>query len=1092
MDNWFDRIRARIPRDKFYPPGYDPTTSLVRKNLLDTRLKVGQTSPRLLYIEGQAGQGKSTLASQYLAETRHPFAWYQLGAEDQDPVFLATALLVALMENLPGFSSPLLEKMLAAGEASAAEAETLARVLAKDLAGALSREFVLVFDDLHLLDQSPFSLGFLQALLDLPPPRLRLIFVSRESPPPTLSQFFAGPASVVIGNHELSLDKTEIASLFNDIFQIPLSRQEVQDLHAATEGWIAGLILAGHGLQGTAFQYTRIPSQSPRSLLQKGGVIDFFKTEIFARVPERLRRTLYKLSLLDEIPLPLARDLADIPDIDEVLEMLRRRNFFLRGLDDHNQVLAFHALFREFLQEQAAKNLPRQELTEALQKAGRHFLTQDDPVKALRYFLQAGDFGMAETILRQTGMALMAVNRIITLRGFLQQIPAEIVRRHAWLSFYAGVICMDHDPVAALPHLERARESFAGQGDELGEMLALAQLMHYRVSIDARHNLGRTYLGRIEELFERNRERLDISGQIRIAQAIAGGHCFFDYNMVKTEIYSQLALELSERFGLDNHTATTRAVRCYRHAFVGNWLGLREEVEKALPYLLNPRVSSQAKMTSSITLASWLILEGNFPAYRRAKDLLQSALEKSLMAQSVAMPYLLIYDAYLALGQGDFRQLKVLVERGLSLGGVGASPHHRSQFLHFKALTCAWEGDRDRAIKAAEESRRMRIEVGPGRFDALNRVVLGAAFTRLACYEEAESLLSSALDICQEYAEEHLLAAACLHRAYLRLQAGSLEQAREDLGRGLAVMKKNGYVYFFGWIPEVLGPLLQEAVRSGVEVDYAKTLAAERMDKVILADANTIPLLNIRTLGRLELELAGEVRVRETDLSPSQRQFLALLVSSPGRRISQEQMQLLLWPDNSPEKSRSTFDTLLSRLRKTLEPLLRPVPVKHYLVLQKGILCLENCRVDAEEFTAAAQAGLRHAQREEPWQAGIALDRAVELWIGPYLAGLAADDVVDARRGELEGLYIKTVGLWARLRAGAGRVAEAIEVATAALKLDPTNHALVQLLYGLQTQAGNPVEAGKVIKAYREQLEREEFSPEEIGQALESLWALGP
>ncbi|BCR06430.1 hypothetical protein DESUT3_34990 [Desulfuromonas versatilis] len=1092
MEHWFDRIRARIPKNKFYPPGYATGACLVRQHLLNTRLKAGSTSPKLIYVEGQAGQGKSTLAMQYLSESTAPYVWYQLGPEDQDPVFLAAALLAGLMEKLPEFSSPLLEQMLAAGEASAAEAPTLARVLAKDLAGSLSGELSLVFDDLHLLGQASFSLCFLQSLAELSPRALRLIILSREKIPDGWEPLVDGGRGAMIGNSDLALDKTEIASLFNEIFRIPLSPQEVQDLHAATEGWIAGLILAGHGFQGTVFHYTTIPAHPPRSLLKRGGILEFFKTEIFSRVPGHLRRTLYKLALLDEIPLSLARELAEVPDVEEVLETLRRRNFFLRGLDEGNRVLGFHALFREFLQEQAAAELSGEELSGALLLAGRHYLDQGDPVKALRYVLPAGDFSLAEAILRRTGMALMAVNRVITLKGFLQQIPEQVVFRHAWLSFYAGVICMDHDPMAALPHLDRARECFADQGDDLGEMLALAQLMHYHVSIDARHNLGRPYLGRLEELFARYRDRLDAPGQIRIAQAIAGGHCFFDYDMGRTDTYSRLALELSERLGLDNHTATTRAIRCYRHAFVGNWRALREEIEQALPYLLNPRVSAQAKLTTSMTQASWLILEGDFRSYRRAKVLLRGALEKSLVAQSVATPFLLIYDAYLALAQGDLQQLRRLAEDGLALEGVGASPHHRSQFLHFEALARAWDGDGEGALRASELSRRLRIEVGPGRFDALNQMVLGAAFTRLQRPDEAHAMLERACEVAQAYADEHLLSGALLHRAYLRMQLGETGPAREDLARGLALMKKNGYVYFFGWIPEVMQALLQEAARSGIEAEFARDLAAERLDTALLNDGGCIPLLEIRAFGGLNLALGGETRVRETDLSPAQRQLLALVISAPGRRIAQEQLQLLLWPDSSAEKSRSTFDTLLSRLRKTLEPLLHPVPVKHYLSLQKGILCLENCRVDAEAFVAAARGGLRHAQREAPWQGAIALDLAVELWRGPYLGGLAVDESVDRLRAELEGLYFKVVGLWARLRAGAGLVSEAIEVASAALKLDPTNHSLVQLLYGLYTQAGNPVEAGKVLKAYREQLEREEYSPAEIGQALESLWAPAP
>jgi ATP/maltotriose-dependent transcriptional regulator MalT/DNA-binding SARP family transcriptional activator len=1088
MDCQFDRLRARVPKDKFYPPIYDSANCLLRQKLLKEYFKKGQSFPRLLYVEGQAGQGKSTLAVQGLTEAGRSFVWYQLTVEDQDPLFLATAFLVGLQDKLDGFSAPQLEKILASGEAAAAEVQVLAEMLADALSFSIPEGLCLVFDDLHHLSSSLASFVFLQTVVERAPTGLSMVFLSREKPADAWEPLLAAPGAFLVENIELELDKTEIAFLFNELFRVPLSGVQVQELHRATEGWIAGLLIAGHALQNQSLTNTE-GMQQILAMLLKEGAIDFFRAAIFSQVSDSLRLALCKLSFLEEIPLPLAKGLTNVVGIEEVLELLLRQNFFLRSLDDQNQLMALHALFREFLQRQAKAELTQGEIAAIFQKAGGYFLEKGDPVKALRYLLQANDFDAVETILRQAGMALLAVNRIITLQRVLQQIPEEVILQYPWLTFYAAVVRMDHHPATSYAYLQQARDGFVACRDELGEMFTLTQQMHYHVSIDARHNLGRDCLERVEELFEKFGESLDLPGQVRMTQALAAGHCFFDYDMVKTDTFSDLALAWSEGKGLDNKSAATRAIRCYRHAFVGNWPGLRAEIEKTFPYFLNSRVSAHIKLTLLITQASWLILEGNFPAYGRAKELLQAAAGKNLLAQSVAAPFLLIYDAYRFLAQGQWTRLEETVRQGLALQGVGASPHHQSQFLHFQALICSWQGDEAGARQAAEESRRMRLEIGPGRFDALNQIVLGAAFIRLGCLGEAASLLNAACSIAAEYGDNFLLSSSRFHRAQLHRQMGAVEDTREDLAQGLALMKANGYVFFFGWMPEVLEPLLVEAVLTGIESDYARKLAAERLDMAILVDGSTIPLLHICSLGELTCSLRGEVRVREADLSPAQRELLALLLSSPGRRVSQEQLQEHLWPDSSPEKSRSKFDTLLSRLRKTLDPLLQPVSVKHYLSLQKGILCLENCRVDAEGFVAIAKAGLRHAQKEEFVQAGLALEGAVALWQGPYLEGLPGNDAVAVVRYELEALYLKTVCLWGKLLARAGQTDRVVDVAASALRLDPTHHGLVQLLYGLYTQSGDPVQAGKVIRSYRQRLEREDYSPEDVEQALESLWS---
>ena len=76
--------------------------------------------------------------------------------------------------------------------------------------------------------------------------------------------------------------------------------------------------------------------------------------------------------------------------------------------------------------------------------------------------------------------------------------------------------------------------------------------------------------------------------------------------------------------------------------------------------------------------------------------------------------------------------------------------------------------------------------------------------------------------------------------------------------------------------------------------------------------------------------------------SRSQRECLALLVAAPDGQIDQEALQLLFWPDSSPEKGRSNLDTMLSRLRKTLQDRIAPLQAKDYLKLQKGTIVITS------------------------------------------------------------------------------------------------------------------------------------------------------
>lgn len=707
----------------------------------------------MVYIEGQAGQGKSTLAVQYLAGLGAPFGWYQVGPEDQDPVFLSMALLRAFKNLLPEFSSPLAERMFESGEVAAKDIRTLAAIVARDLAGQLRFDLHLALDDLHLLEDSPASLSFLTEFLARAPARLRFVLISRSAPPAAWKT--TGHDAVHIGNDELALDKTEIAMLYGEVLHIPLSLRDVNSLHAATEGWIAGVLLAGSSLPSK--QGGGLTSQV---LLQKRGVLDFFTSDIFAGLPDNLKSTLLKLSLLEEIPLALAKRLSDQSDICAVLEMLRRRNFFIRGVDEQGTVLVFHALFREFLQHQAREQLGLAEIRNTLRQAGDHFLEQGDAIKALRHLLQAGEFQAGEKILRQAGMTLVATNRIVTLKGFMDRIPDEVVRNNSWLLFFVGVVRLDTDPFTAFPYLDEARARFVREHDELGEILAIAQQVQYHLAVDGRHNLGRSFLPRAEELFTKRSQQLTVPVQVQLALAIASGYCFFESDMERTDQYAGIALELAVMHRLDNLVASVRVIRCCRHTFTGDWKALRTELENSLALLHNLRVSTINKTYLVMAQMSALALTGDFANYQRQKKRLLLLVAGDQVNRSFVESFLLVYDINHALCDGRFNDAFELAKQGLASGRGASSAHMCSRLLHLFAYACSLLGRDDEARAAAEESRTLREAAGGPRFIVLNEVFHGATLTRMGEYAEGEQMLASAIAGSRHLGESYLGCAA--------------------------------------------------------------------------------------------------------------------------------------------------------------------------------------------------------------------------------------------------------------------------------------------------------------------------------------------
>lgn len=252
------------------------------------------------------------------------------------------------------------------------------------------------------------------------------------------------------------------------------------------------------------------------------------------------------------------------------------------------------------------------------------------------------------------------------------------------------------------------------------------------------------------------------------------------------------------------------------------------------------------------------------------------------------------------------------------------------------------------------------------------------------------------------------------------------------------------------------------------------------------AEASTEPLM-VKTLGRCELR-AGLRRLSWIEeFSPAQRQLMAMLVGSPSGKVSQEEVQTELWPDSPSAKARSSFDSLLSRVRRTLDQALAPFDSKKYLVVKRGYLFFENALVDAHEFRRLIRKASQQLAKGELWPAEIAFSSAFSLWRGTFVPGDFGCDSAIAFQDELERVYLDTSQVFARLLARNQRYSEAAKLLQDALRYDPTNDGVVRLLYYLCLAQETPGQASQVLKHYREALARESFSSQEIEDVLQSF-----
>ena len=73
-------LQQSIASNKFYPPCINQSQSIPRHAIISDRVPEEDRSQKIIVIEAQAGQGKTTLVHQYLEHCQKPFIWYQVGS----------------------------------------------------------------------------------------------------------------------------------------------------------------------------------------------------------------------------------------------------------------------------------------------------------------------------------------------------------------------------------------------------------------------------------------------------------------------------------------------------------------------------------------------------------------------------------------------------------------------------------------------------------------------------------------------------------------------------------------------------------------------------------------------------------------------------------------------------------------------------------------------------------------------------------------------------------------------------------------------------------------------------------------------------
>ena len=423
---------ASVPellRTKLGPPPV--RADRISRPRLSERFSASLVRP-LMLVCAPAGYGKTSLLSEWLAsETGQQLssAWLSLDEDDNDLTRFLTYLVAAFSSidkvDVDDVLAPLLSARPPSGKVI--------------LTGLISRletfsgHIALVLDDYHLITAQPVHEA-MTFLLDHLPAQMSLVITSREDPPFPLSRLRGRDQLVEIRADDLRFTPEEAAQFLWQMLGINLGAEQITELDARTEGWIAGLQLVALAMKGredvsgfiTAF------TGSHRFIL------DYLTEEVLNRQPESLRMFLLQTSILDRLNGSLCDAVTGRSDGQTLLEQIEHGNLFLIPLDDERYWYRYHHLFGDMLRN-SLNRLHGEAVADLRRNASQWLVKEKLFDEAVSHAIAAREYELAAGIMEESGSKYFVESWANFGFKWAATIPDEVMQRHRVLALNTGM-----------------------------------------------------------------------------------------------------------------------------------------------------------------------------------------------------------------------------------------------------------------------------------------------------------------------------------------------------------------------------------------------------------------------------------------------------------------------------------------------------------------------------------------------------------------------------------------------------------------------------------------------------------------------------
>ena len=1067
----------------------------------------------LILVLGQAAQGKSTFVASYSERCKRPSAWINLGREESDPVNLFRLVVQSVQHALKNADLSGILQYVAMDMGPRAETP-LYQGWTEALIGAISSPIQIVLDGLDRLAPAAPSLRLLRVFLHQVGSRIRLILISRTEPPFDIQNLKMKQEAAVINNDQLAFTLEETVTFFRDVHDLSLPSDQIEKIHALTEGWVGGLLLFSEALKSR-------PERTQQRFLAKESITEFKREafrylgdEIFSPLNKEFREFLVKSSILEVINPVLVKELLGVNDAEVILQEMSERNLFVQLLYDQEKGWSFryHQMFRDFLRTRFELETTREEREHLFAKAGYVYEQSEEYESALNYYLQAKAYPEASKVLERIGMDFLKSGRIGDLSQRLGMLPDDLIQQNPWLLYYLSIMRRFTAARENTKHFLTCLDLFETRADIKGQIMSLAFLIEAYI-LGGYHPVPiRELISKAERLLENIPQDLYAYESAVLWFQVGHGWIVSRGNPRKGFWCCQKAYLIAKHCADINlqGAAMSRAVEALA------WLGEFESANELcleLQALVETSPYSEQQAYYLIAFATLSMLKGEIQKAREQIDRAQSVVEKHGLIYWQAPA--LATDLHISVYSGELEKAENIANHLMNL----ASSMENRVFEGIALFELAWvlyrKGEWNRAEELIENSAQiLSSEESLTLYHYHATTILRTLILQhLDDRSEAERELQKTIDHLSSVPDYLVSIDAHLVMAFRNKRLRNFKEVAVHLKAAFRIAEEKGHYHTALLSREDFADACVLALEMNVDgaAEYASHLLSKHLSD--LADSrlkrlemhshtkaaqrfrelrkdiylSALPRLRIQCFGKFEV-LRGDVPIEDEAWERVQpKNLLKALVARGARQTPREALMEDLWPESNAQSAEKNFKVTLHRLRKTLEPEMDQSFGSSYLHLRDNLLYLDKdlCSIDIEDFFSFAENGQKEEAEENFKEALTWYDKAVKLYRGDFLEADLYLPWVETKRETFRrrytGILSKMASLWERQ----GKAKKAIECWQRIIQVEPFIEEACQKMMLLYAKRGMRSAALKIYTEYKKQLKAEiDVEPDEVTTSI--------